>query len=215
MIRRVSPLILVALLLSMLAASVSMAQDSSAGIPVQFAGRIATIEGTILTVHQLWIDVSGAEVSTPLQVDAQIVIRGVLLDSGVITAQTISIYVPPVPTPPPVSQTSATLPPTLDPANLPIVQPTPYSTTIVGPVQAIGDGILVVNDVMLQYDPDDPFFAELQVGDVLEIEANAYDVGGTTAFDVINIDRIGRASDEGEEEEEEGMGMGMGQGMGD
>ena len=210
MIGRLSLVCVVALLA--MSVSVSMAQESSSGIPIQFAGRIAAIEGTTLTVNRLRIDVSRAEANILLQVDAQIVIRGILLDSAIISAQTVSVYVPPSPTETPVVPTPVTVPATLDPASLSIVQPTPYSMTIVGEVQAIGDGFLVVNDMTLPYDSEDPLFAGLHVGDVLEIEANAYDVNGTTAFDVTNITIVGRAADQAPTDTQQGMGMGMGMG---
>jgi hypothetical protein len=210
MIRRLSVLSAVAILAFAFAVNAGLAQDSSAGIPIQFAGRITSIDGTVLTVNRVRIDVSRAEANILIQVNTQIVIRGILMEDGVVVAQTLSIYVPPVPT-------NVPPPPTVDPASLSVVQPTPYSTTIVGPVQAIGDGFLVVNDMTLPYDSDDPLLAGLQVGDVLEIAANAYDVNGTTAFDITSINLIGRTADlvPTDTPQGMGMGMGMGEGMGD
>ena len=216
MIRRLSLVCVVALLV--VPAFTGMAQESSSGIPIQFAGRIASIEGTTLTVNQLRIDVSGAEVSTALQVDAQIVIRGILHDSAIITAQTVSIYLPPSPTETPVVPTPAALPATLDPAILSLVEQTPVSMVIEGEVQAIEDGRLWVNGMSFEYDADDPIFEDLQVGDVLRIEGSAVQIGDTQAITVTDISVIERASDESDEEENdqpEGMGMGMGEGMGD
>jgi hypothetical protein len=213
MIGRLGWISVVALLI---AATLAIKAQETSGIPVQFAGRIASIDGTVLTVNRLRIDVSGAEVNTALLVEAPVVVRGVLLDSGVITAQTITVYVPPTPTATSIVPTPVTVPPTLDPANLSIVQPTPYSMTIVGQVEAITDGTLVISGYSIPYDPDDPLFADLQVGDILEIQANAYDVNGTTAFDVVSVERIeGESGSETMEEPPPGMGMGMGEGMGD
>jgi hypothetical protein len=213
MIGRLGWISVVALLI---AATLAIKAQETSGIPVQFAGRIASIDGTVLTVNRLRIDVSGAEVNTALLVEAPVVVRGVLLDSGVITAQTITVFVPPTPTATSIVPTPVTVPPTLDPANLSIVQPTPYSMTIVGQVEAITDGTFVIGGYSIPYDPDDPLFADLQVGDILEIQANAYDVNGTTAFDVVSVEHIeGESGSEMIEEPPPGMGMGMGEGMGD
>jgi hypothetical protein len=213
MTRHSSARIVIALLIPLLAATMSMAQDSLAGVPIQFAGRVEAVDGTSLTVNQLLIDVSAAEVSTPLQADSQIVIRGILLDNGVIAAQVISIYLPPPTTSMP---TEPAQPPTLLPTEDFTPQGTAAPLVIEGPVQAIEGNRIQVNDMVFEFEPGDPMFDVLRVGDVLRIEGTVSQIGDQTALTITGLTIVSRASDDGSngDDEEEGTGMGMGMGMG-
>src|SRR5690606_35582102 len=124
-------------------------------------------------------------------------VRGILLDNGLITAQTVTVYTPPAPTATPVA-----IPATVDPAILSIIDQTPVTIVIQSPIQMIEDGRLWINGMSLDYDPDDPFFEGLQVGDVLRIEGTAVQVGDTQAINATNVTLIRRVSDEDDEDDE-------------
>jgi hypothetical protein len=214
MIKYSSRIVVILLLVAvLLAAQTVMGQESLAGLPIQFSGRIAAVDGSTLTVNQLQIDASAAQVSTPLQVNSQIVIRGVLLGSGVIIAQSVSIYIPPTA----LSQTQPTLPVTPPPAIPPTVSSTAAPLLVEGTVQAIAEGMVVVNNMNFQFDRDDPILDELRVGDVLRIEGSILQVGDEPRFTVTSVTIVSRASDEdgGNDNDDEDNGMGMGMGMGD
>ena len=196
----------------------AVAQDAPGGIPIQFAGRIEAISGPIITVNQLSIDVRAAQVNAPLQAGSQIVVRGLLLDSGLIEAQSISFYIPPTATPaavePTIQATQETLPFTLVSTiapTTPAALPTPSIFSVEGSVQAVERDYVLVNNIRLQFERHDALLDELRVGDVVRIEGNLSQAGNGMVFMVTRVTVLSRAGvTESEDEDRGNSGMGMG-----
>lgn len=85
-LRRWLPLFLL-LPLALPLASPTLAQDDPA--EVEFVGPIQAVDGTTLTVGGLSVDISAAQVRTPLALDALVRVEGVLLPDGSIVAREV------------------------------------------------------------------------------------------------------------------------------
>ena len=84
-----------------------------------------------------------------------------------------------------------------------------------GPIEAINGNIVIVNGIPVQFAPDDPQLAMLQVGDFLNVQGNFEGSGTTVVLVVINITIINNVIVNGNPLcwfHVDGMGMGMGMG---
>ncbi len=191
--------ILILVVFLALVSSRSAAQADPVGIPIQFAGRIEAISGPIITVNQLSIDVRAAQVTTPLQAGSLIVVRGLLLDSGLIEAQSISLYLAPTVTPtavePTVQATQASIPftpaLTMAPAATAALS-TPSIFSVEGSVQAVERDYVLVNNIRLQFERRDALLDELRVGDVVRMEGNLSQSGDGMVFIVTRVTILSR-----------------------
>jgi hypothetical protein len=82
-----------------------------------------------------------------------------------------------------------------------------------GPIESINGNIVIVNGIPVQFAPDDPQLATLQIGDFLNVQGNFEGSGTTVVLVVINITIINNVVVNGNPLcwfHVDGMGMGMG-----
>jgi hypothetical protein len=61
------------------------------------------------------------------------------------------------------------------------------TVTVNGPVTAINGSTLVVNNINVQFEPDDPALTLIKIGDILNVEGNFTGNGTTLILIVVNI----------------------------
>lgn len=83
--------VLVGLVLLIPLAMASGDSGDQQGYPVEFSGYVQSVNGTIIVVNDLVVDISGAPLATPLQPGSNIAIRGLLMPDGRIAATSIVV----------------------------------------------------------------------------------------------------------------------------
>lgn len=193
---------------------IAAAQEDTDEFPIQFSGPITSIDGTVLVVAGLTVDVVNApiDVST-LQVGFTISIGGTLAD-GVVSAVTVIILdntpAEPVATAEPTEEPTtpdATAEPTVpDATEEPTTpdataEPNDDGTTtevaflepiivIEGPVVEINIDTIKIFDFVIQVDATDPILTDIQIGEVIRVEGQASFNGGIIIVIAINIIKV-------------------------
>jgi hypothetical protein len=153
------------------------AQDAE-GSPIQFAGTVEAVDGLVITVSGLPVDVSNATVPIgDLQVGTQVQITGVL-QNGVVIATTVEIVADPETTPSPETTPEATVTPGENDDDVNFV--------IEGPVAKINVNIITIFNFDIEIEPAHPILKIIKVGDFLRVKGD-YRHGKIVAFDISNV----------------------------
>lgn len=191
--------------------SVVQAQD----ITVEFPGEIVSINGNIISVGGISVDVSDALLpADTLTVGMQVQIIGTRQEQTVMATIVVitDFGVAPTPVPPQEAtptlvvptavptQAEATLPPTAvpttDATSAPTVVPTVAPTTIVGgepiiviegPVQAINVTSITIFDIDIEVDPSSTVLTQIRIGDTVRVEGASSFSGDTIIIVAVDI----------------------------
>lgn len=132
-----------------------LAQDSESTI--EFSGTINAIDGMVLTVDGLMVDVSAAETSLTLEVDMVVKVEGTLLDDGTVAASEVSAV---------EADDSSNDDTDVD------------TLELVGPLDSLGDSTAVVGG--MEFDITGATIeAGLEVGDLVKVHASLSDDGSS------------------------------------
>lgn len=205
-IHRYRSLLLTILILCFSLGSVtsSLAQDDSNFI--QFSGRVEALQGSIITVAGLDVDISNTTINiSDLQAGMTLNISG-NLEGDVVVANTIIIIVNPVvlateepsdeATPEVTADPEMTPEVTIEPEVTPVVEATPEPTpdpdaptiiVIEGPVQEITVNTIVIFDIDIHVDPTDAILTQIQIGDTIRVEGETNFIGGVINIVAVNI----------------------------
>jgi|GEM_PF-4627270 len=200
--------------------SLITAQDDNA---IEFTGIVESIDGVMVVVSGLTVDVSDIDVATysELTVGVSITIAG-NLENGVIVATTVIVVnvVQPTPlpeaTPDPSPEATAEATPEVTPEPTPIVDDSDDdddddgdstdddSATIIvieGPVTNIEANIITIFSFEIILEPTDPNLTIIQIGDIIRVEGEVASSNVTiviVAVTIIFVDIDVFISDDGE-----------------
>jgi hypothetical protein len=172
-------LVLVILILALGASTqpLANAQDGE-GSPIQFAGTVEAVDGLVITVSGLPVDVSNTTVPiVDLHVGTQVQITG-LLQNGVVIATTVEIVAAPETTPSPETTSEATVTPGENDDDVNFV--------IEGPVEKISVNIITIFNFDIAIEPAHPILKIIKVGDFLRVKGG-YKHGRIVAVDISNL----------------------------
>lgn len=171
-------------------ATVSVTQTPNADVVIIIEGPIINIVTNIITIYDFNIEV---EPTNPMlniiEIGDVIHIEGAFGNNGVIVATVVSNI-----------------------TNITTVT-TGATVGLEGPIESINGNIVIVNGIPVQFAPNDPILATLQVGNFLNVQGNFEGSGNTIVLVVINIVIINNVVVDGNPLcwfHVGGMGMGMG-----
>lgn len=171
-------------------ATVSVTPTPNGDVVIVIEGPIINIVTNIITIYDFDIEV---EPTNPMlniiEIGDVIHIEGVFGNNGVIVATVVSNI-----------------------TNITTVT-TGATVGLEGPIESINGNIVVVNGIPVQFAPDDPLLATLQVGNFLNVQGNFENSGATVVLVVVNIVVINNVVVDGNPLcwfHVDGMGMGMG-----
>jgi hypothetical protein len=180
------------------------ATPANPDIIIIIEGPVTNIVTNIITIYSFDIEIEPAHpMLNIIEIGDVVHIEGAFGNSGIIVASL-------------VSNVSTT-----------VTVATGVTANIEGPIESINGNIIIVNSIPVQFDPNDPNLAGLQVGDFLNIQGNFENNGTIIVLVVVNITIINNVVIEGNplcwyhegmgmgHWHCDGMGMGMGMGMGD
>ncbi len=174
-----------------------------ANVNVILEGPVTNVGDGSLTINGFTVQIDPQNPILPLlDTDDTVRIEGTFNADGMIAAQTVSNNV----------DTS-------------VVNSSPATVSLDGPIQSIDGNHLVVNSVPVQLTPNDPLLAKVHPGDFVHVQGNFQGTGAATVLVVVNITIINNVTVNGEPTcryDVDGTGMGhwhcddgMGMGMGD
>jgi hypothetical protein len=78
--------------------------------------------------------------------------------------------------------------------HIPTITPSPTSLPVTlvveGPVQAINGNIVIIYDIEIAVDPNDPMLGIIQIGDVVHVDGNLIVDGSQMVIIAVNIDIV-------------------------
>jgi len=190
--KKLSIRLLVCLILTLMSLSLVQAQETS----IEFPGEINAINGNIITVGGISVDVTNAILPADgLSVGMQVQVIGVP-EGQTITATIVVITdfgTAPTPVPPPADVTATPIPtlppptaeqPTVEPTIMPTSDATIAPTQIVptsevgsepiivieGPVQAINVSSITIFDIDIEVDSSASVLTQIRIGDTVRVE---------------------------------------------
>jgi hypothetical protein len=173
-------LVLAVLILALGASTqpLTYAQDAE-GSPIQFTGTVEAVDGMVITVSGLPVDVSDSAVPIDdLQVGELVQITGVL-QNGVVIATTIEIVTAPETTPAPETPPDATETPGEN-------NDDDMNFVIEGPVEKVNINIVTIYNFDIEIEPAHPILKIIKVGDFLRVKGD-YRQGKIVAVDISNL----------------------------
>jgi hypothetical protein len=154
-------------------------------------GPITNIVDNLITVYDFTIEVEPEHPVLNLINTGDIVrIEGTIDNSGVVLATVLSNI----------------------PSETIVSTGTTATVSLDGPIEAITDNVVTVNEIQVQIDPADPILQTLQVGNFVSVQGNFEGSGANIILVVINVTVINNVIIAGVPFcwFHEGMGMGMG-----
>ena len=141
-------------------------------VPTATTSAIVILEGPVTNVGDGSLTINGFTVQLDpqnpilplLDTGDTIRVEGTFNADGVVAAQTLSNNV-----------------------DISVVNSSPATVSLDGPVQSINGSQLVVNSVPVQLAPDDPLRAQVHPGDFVHVQGNFQGTGAATVLIVVNI----------------------------
>lgn len=149
-------------------------------IPIEISGTISSVDGTLITVSGLPVEVGEASISSELAVGLVVEITGFINEEGIIVAQVVIIGGTPTPEP------EVTETPAPDEDDDPII-------VIEGPIQNINVNIITIYNFNISVAPQNPILNLITIGDVVRIEGGLSSTGTINAKVVNTLVQVGNA----------------------
>jgi Domain of unknown function (DUF5666) len=168
--------------------SLIQAQDDDA---IEFPGEINVIDGNIITVGGIAVDISNAIVpGDGLLVGMTVQVIGTRQDQMILATIIVitDLGTPPTPVPPEAEETAEPDVPT--PIVPIVVTDITIGTPIIvieGPVQAINIDSITIFDIDIQVDSADSVLTEIRIGDTVRVEGESSFEGNTIIIVAVNI----------------------------
>lgn len=136
--------------------------DDYVPAPIELTGAIISIDGDIITVGGLPVDISAVALDDELTIGVVVTISGAINNVGVIVAETVLIVDEPDPAP------EATETPQPDAAPIPVI---PEAIIVIqGPVESVNVNVITIYNIGITVAPENPVLNLIQVGDIIRIE---------------------------------------------
>jgi hypothetical protein len=135
-------------------------------VPIELYGTISDIDGTVITVSGLPVEISAASVDGSLAVGLVIDISGTINEEGIIVAHVIVVVGTSTPEP------EVTETPEPEATEEPVDEETDEDAIIVieGPVQNININVITIYNINISVAPQNPILNLIQIGDVVRVE---------------------------------------------
>lgn len=182
-------IIVIALLFSLIVTTIPPTAEAQDGSQLQFTGTVEAVEGSVVTVSGLQVDISLITIThADLDLGMTVTVTGVFDGTVVVAAVVIIVAAGPEQSEDP----SDGLPPSDDdPEDVPAddSEDTENAPVIVieGPVQSININIITIFDIDIQVDPADPILSEVQIGDYVRIGGDTQFEGGTIIIVAVTV----------------------------
>jgi hypothetical protein len=194
-------LLVIALLFSLIVTTIPPAAHAQGpdGSQLQFTGTVEDMDGSVITVSGLQVDISLITITVEdLAVGMTVTVTGTFEENVVVAAVVIIIATgPDQPDSPSDGSPPDGSPPDGDSEEVPPDGSIPGDDSdgsendpvivIEGPVQSININIITIFNIDIEIDPADPILTELHIGDYVRIAGDTHFEGGTVVVIAVNV----------------------------